>query len=461
MDILTLGLIVLSVILVGLLLFSKKRSSKIQRELTSLQAKYAKRTKQAKSLSSKAKHFEQLAERTQALTVHQLDELISTLKQEIRDWESQRDTIIQEADEYEQYVAELQQHVTALNDTIEMESFNLYEPKYGFATSERYAEALAAVRDQQKEMIRQKTATSIETNWSVDGSRKAGEKLANDSSKQLLRSFNTDCEVAVSRVTFSNVEAMEKRIQKSYDQLNTLNKSNGISLSDKYLKLKMTELHIAYEYQHKKAEEKELLKEAREQEREQAKLRKEMQAKKAVFEKDIQHYNNTVERIERQLHHSRDHEVIADLQRELAKLHKRIEAKEEAKAALDQQSTFTQAGYVYIISNIGAFGEDVVKIGVTRRLDPYERINELSSAAVPFKFDVHAMIFSHDAFALEKELHEHFDAYRVNKVNKRKEFFKIPVDEVQEVLRQHRNLTFDFQPVPPAEEFRESARISA
>ena len=117
------------------------------------------------------------------------------------------------------------------------------------------------------------------------------------------------------------------------------------------------------------------------------------------------------------------------------------------------------AGYVYIISNIGAFGENIFKIGVTRRLEPLDRIRELSSASVPFKFDVHALIFSYQAYNLEKELHNLFDNKRVNLVNNRKEFFNISIEEVETALSKYKDLTFEFNKIPDAEEYRETLKL--
>jgi len=129
------------------------------------------------------------------------------------------------------------------------------------------------------------------------------------------------------------------------------------------------------------------------------------------------------------------------------------------KEELDYRLENIGAGYVYIISNIGAFGENVFKIGVTRRLEPTERISELSSASVPFKFDVHALIFSYQAFELEKELHNYFNDKRVNMVNNRKEFFNITIEEIERALEKHKDLTFEFNKIPDAEEYRETLKL--
>ena len=114
-----------------------------------------------------------------------------------------------------------------------------------------------------------------------------------------------------------------------------------------------------------------------------------------------------------------------------------------------------KAGTVYIISNLGSFGEDVFKIGMTRRLDPQDRINELGSASVPFKFDVHSFIFSDDAASLENKMHQILNDRRVNKVNLRKEFFKISIDEL-ETLVEEIDPSAEFNKTMIAEEFRQS-----
>ena len=140
-------------------------------------------------------------------------------------------------------------------------------------------------------------------------------------------------------------------------------------------------------------------------------------------------------------------------------MREKIERFNDEKEELEERLENTGAGYVYIISNIGAFGENVYKIGVTRRLEPLERIKELSSASVPFKFDVHALIFSYQAMDLEKELHKTFDKKRVNLVNGRKEFFNITIEEIEKVLEKYKNLTFEFRKEADAEEYRETLKL--
>ena len=115
----------------------------------------------------------------------------------------------------------------------------------------------------------------------------------------------------------------------------------------------------------------------------------------------------------------------------------------------------TKAGYVYVISNVGSFGENVYKIGMTRRLDPMDRVRELGDASVPFKFDVHAMVYSEDAVAIENAFHQHFADRNVNCVNMKKEFFRVSLDEVQTFVAK-RGFKMAFTRLPEAREYRET-----
>lgn len=132
----------------------------------------------------------------------------------------------------------------------------------------------------------------------------------------------------------------------------------------------------------------------------------------------------------------------------------------QVKENVLQRELNTRAGYVYIISNIGSFGKDIYKIGMTRRLEPMDRVKELGSASVPFEFDVHAMIFSEDAPKLENQLHHHFKEFEVNKVNPRKEFFKVSLREIEKVVLENYNGTVTFTEIAKAEQYRRSLALS-
>ena len=152
-------------------------------------------------------------------------------------------------------------------------------------------------------------------------------------------------------------------------------------------------------------------------------------------------------------------EEKAKLEAEIAKLQAALDKNNEEVKKINEWQETPGAGYVYIISNIGSFGEEVFKIGVTRRDDPEERIKELSSASVPFRYDSHVFIFSKNAYDLENQLHKRFDKKRVNKVNMRKEFFKITMDDVKQIVEENKGAVHSFVEVPEAEEYRETLMI--
>ncbi len=137
-------------------------------------------------------------------------------------------------------------------------------------------------------------------------------------------------------------------------------------------------------------------------------------------------------------------------------LNARLEEIKRQKEDVDYRIKNTKAGYVYVISNIGSFGENVYKIVMTRRLDPMDRVRELGGASVPFRYDVHAIIFSDNAPEFEASLHKTFSHRRVNKINERKEFFKVTLGEIKEVVNQNHNAVIEFTMVAEAQEFRET-----
>lgn len=217
--------------------------------------------------------------------------------------------------------------------------------------------------------------------------------------------------------------------------------------------MKIEELHLCYEYQMKLKDEREEQRKIREQMREQARLMKEIEEARTKIEKEETHFNQVIAELRARM----DSAAASEREKYEAKL-KEYEVqlaavkKDKEEVAFREQST--RAGYVYIISNIGAFGEDAYKIGVTRRLDPQERVDELGDSSVPFDFDVHAMIFSDDAPSLEAALHEHFADRAINKINPRKEFFRVRLDEIEEVVRKHHNKVVEFTKIAKAQDYR-------
>lgn len=368
--------------------------------------------------------------------------------------------LIREKEELESQISNIQRDIIVLNNEALMQSFGLYEPMYDFATSEEYKDRLRNIRDLQKIMIKDKSAVKYFDGWTVNGSKAEGKKMTNDNIKQIIRTFNVECESVIEKVKFNNIDNIRKRIEKSFTDLNKINISNKVELTYEFLNLKIEELKLAYEYQVKKQEEKEEQKEIRERLREEARVKKELEEAKKNITKDLTHFQNALNSINIQLDNpSLSDEDRVNLTLKKQEFEEQVSKLDKELKDVDYRQNNQRAGYIYIISNIGAFGENIYKIGMTRRLDPQERVDELGSASVPFNFDVHAMIFTEDAPALENALHKAFDDKKVNMVNKRKEFFNVTLDEIKEVVRANFDKTVEFKDIIDAEQYRESLKL--
>ncbi|HCU3028335.1 TPA: GIY-YIG nuclease family protein, partial [Clostridioides difficile] len=203
-------------------------------------------------------------------------------------------------------------------------------------------------------------------------------------------------------------------------------------------------------------EEKEEQRALREQMKEEALVQKEIENQKRKLKKEELQFKNELLRLKSTIPEDENDKLeweqkINSIEEKLALLSKDLDD------VLNREQN-TRAGHVYIISNIGSFGENIYKIGVTRRLDPTERINELSSASVPFKYDIHATIFSEDAPKLESALHKAFDNKRVNKVNNRKEFFKVTLDEIRTEVEKNFDKTVEYTKLAEAQEYRQTLK---
>ena len=355
-------------------------------------------------------------------------------------------------------VAQKKNELIVMEEELLMQEFGLYKPLYDFADSDGYKDRLKSIREQQKTMVKNKVAISGANNWTVNGKRSEGKKMINQTTKVLLRAFNNECESSINKVKFNNFDTSMKRIDKSFEQINTCGVTMQIRISPQYLALKKQELHLAYEYAQKREEEKEALRQQRAEIREQEKLEKELKKEREKLEKERTHFRNALASYEEQLKVAKE-EFKADIIAKINEIKEKLGELQLVEESLDYREHNNRAGYVYIISNLGAFGEDVYKIGVTRRLEPLDRVKELGDASVPFEFDVHAMIFTDDAFGLEKRLHSTFDSKRLNKVNTRREFFKIKLEEIERIVRENHNKTVEFKQIAEAEQYRISLKM--
>ena len=337
-----------------------------------------------------------------------------------------------------------------------MQAYGLYRPNYVFANSDLYKERLKACRDKQKELIKQNKACSGDMNWTVNNSKSQGNKLVKDTQKLLLRAFNVECDDIINNVKISNFEKSKDRILTTSEQISKLGKIMSISITQQYVSLKMEELFLALDFDQKKQEEKERIKEERERQREEAKAQKEIEEARKRLQKEQTHYQNALEKLNEQITKNGESPELLQKKNELLA---KIGDTEKAIKDVDYREANKRAGYVYIISNIGAFGENVYKIGMTRRLEPMDRINELGDASVPFNFDVHALIFTDDAPKLEAALHNAFEHRKLNKVNPRREFFRVTLGEIKQVVRNNFDKTVEWVDVAQAEQYRQSMLI--
>ena len=311
--------------------------------------------------------------------------------------------------------------------------------EYTYETSKEFDDQLKEIRRKQKVMIKNKEAMIHDTNWTIDGSSTKGNKLMKDIAKLALDSFNDYCDSLIVRLKYSGIDKAKENIANKYSKINKLLSSFCTRISDKYLNLKYDEVQLKCLFLQKKEEEKEEIRRREAEIREQLKLEEEIKKAQEKIQYEQTQFNTEVARLQEQLNNEQGNNKA--IMKQLKKLQDKIAKLEEKKKDVLNRQINRKAGWVYVIENPSLDG--MMKIGVTRRLDPMDRVNELGSASVPFKFGVHSIIFSEDAFKLEHDLHMAFDNYRVNKVNKQKEFFAVTLDMVkEEVLKHNPTATF-------------------
>ncbi|WP_036536594.1 DUF4041 domain-containing protein [Neosynechococcus sphagnicola] len=365
-------------------------------------------------------------------TARELDTKITVLTDRLKQLDKQTQV---EEQELSAKISVLRAKLQGLEEQEIVEAFGFYESKYDFQEAEEYKQRLDKIRAQQKQMIKDKQAAVCHTEWSVGGSAKEGKKMTDNFLKLVLRAFNGECDASVVKVKYNNVQTMENRIRKTYEDLNKLSQTTHCEITSRYLDLKLQELWLTHEYQERKYQEQEEQRIIREQMREEEKALRELEKARQDAEKEERRYQEALEKARRDVE-SATGKAQEKLFSQIEELQKRLAEAEANKERAISQAQLTKSGHVYIISNIGSFGEDVYKIGMTRRLEPMDRVKELGDASVPFPFDVHAMIFCENSPELESRLHKRFNNRRMNKENERKEFFRVSLDEIVRVVRE-------------------------
>jgi len=340
---------------------------------------------------------------------------------------------------------EARRALVATEELVMLQELGVYEYRHPLSDAVTYQKELAAVQSEIKAMTRKDGgAVLATTSWLVNGSEAQGRTMVRDFSKLMLRAFNAEADNLVRGLKPFKVKAAIERLRKVSSTIEKLGKTMSIRISTPYELLRIRELELTADFLQKQAEEKEAERVERERLKEERQVQLEIERERARLEKERKHYENALSA----LLSKGDAEGAERLQAQLSDVDKAI-------ADVDYRAANIRAGYVYVISNIGSFGERMVKVGMTRRLDPMDRIRELSDASVPFNFDVHALFFSKDAVGIEVGMHERLAQVRVNTVNRRREFFRATPVEVKEQLADLAGELLQFQEIPDALEYRE------
>ena len=335
--------------------------------------------------------------------------------------------------------------VVELNDQRVLQDVGIYRYHHPLEDAAAYEDRLAAINVQIDNIVKANRAVLAADLFTLDGSLAKGRRMVGDLSKLMLRAYNAEADNCVRSLRNGNISTAKKRLENSMKSIQKLGVIMDMRVNPDYHHLRVDELELTADYQVKVQEEKERAREERALLREQRKAEQELAAERERLDKEKAHYETALQ----QLRAKGDNAAADELAGRLAQIEDAIEAN-------DYRTANIRAGYIYVISNIGALGPNIVKIGMTRRLEPRDRVRELGDASVPFLYDTHTLFFSDDAVTLENELHKAFGHRRVNFVNERREFFFATPMEVREVLMQKVGGLLEYNETPEAPEYFQS-----
>lgn len=346
-------------------------------------------------------------------------------------------------------LAAASQQVVETRETAILQEVAVYDYRHPLDDAAAYKANLAILKDRIKAAVKDEQAVIGATSWTVNGSEAQGRKMVKDFSKLLLRAYNNEVDNLVRTMKPYKLDSSVVRLGKTRDTIARLGKTMTISVTDYYHQLRVYELELTADYLAMVAEEKERAREERERLREERKAMQEFKREEERLAKERDHRRTVLERLE----------ASGANEDELSSARAALEEVESALTGVLEREANIRAGYVYVISNVGSFGPEMVKVGMTRRLEPMDRVNELGGASVPFRFDVHALIFSDDAVGLEADLHEALADVRVNLVNRRREYFYTTPDRVQQLLIERHGQMLEYTEEPEALEWHQSSTL--
>jgi len=335
--------------------------------------------------------------------------------------------------------------VIDLDDQRVLQDVGIYRYHHPLESAAAYKDRLQALEAEMDAVIKEGHAVLAADMFTFSGSLAKGRKMVADLSKLMLRAYNAEADNCVRSLRSGNISTAVRRLESAVAAIEKLGVIMEMRVNPDYHSLRVRELELTADFQMKLQEEREAAREERELLREQRRAEQELAAERERLEKEKAHYQSAMAT----LRANGDEVAVADLAGRLTQI-------DEAIAANDYRIANIRAGYVYVISNVGSFGPNIVKIGMTRRLEPMDRVRELGDASVPFPYDVHALFFSNDAITLENELHKAFSVHRVNFVNLRREFFFATPAEVRQLLLDKAGGLLEFTEQPAAPEYFQS-----
>lgn len=328
----------------------------------------------------------------------------------------------------------------------ELQDVGVYRYRHRLDDAVAYKAALERLKDTIRTTAKPGVAVIGSPQWTVDGSIVKGRAMVREVSKLMLRAYNADADHAVRTMRPYKLDSALARLDTTRSTITRLGKTMRIEISENYHALRRSELELTADYLSKVEQEKDRQRALREQQREDRKVEEEIARKQAQLDKERQRYTTALAQLEA----GGDTAAAAQVRAQLTSV-------TAALAGLAQRRENLRLGHVYVISNVGAFGHRMVKIGMTRRLEPEDRIRELGDASVPFRFDKHALILSEDAVELEAWLHRRFRDRAVNRVNTRREFFYVTPAEVRDALSERgEQFLIEFNEVADAAEWHQS-----
>lgn len=347
--------------------------------------------------------------------------------------------------------ARVRELVVESEDLTLLQEVAVYEYQHPLKDAVAYQQRLDQIQAEIKSMVRKDGgAITAISDWLVNGSAAQGRTMVRETSKLMLRAFNAEADGLVRSLKPRKLTVSIERLRKVAKTIERLGKTMQIRIAPQYLRLRESELRLTADFLHKMETEKEQERRKRAELKEERKVQREMQRQREKLEKERRHFQNALQALL-----TNGNQLAAQRMRE------QIEGVDKTIADVELRAANTRAGYVYVISNVGSFGVATIKVGMTRRLDPLDRIRELSDASVPFNFDVHALFFSSNASGIEAAMHERLADRRVNLVNRRREFFRATAQEAKEHLAALAGELLQFQDLPEALEYRQCLKLKS